>query len=98
MFSKLKNGICIGLKRARKKVALFLAMGTLAITTTSAHAADIVSIDDSTGAMSFDIGPLISDLKSIFAGVVNNSLELFVLGLGVFLVVKLVKKLTNKAA
>jgi len=97
MFRKMKEKVGAIVKHNKKKMSLFLALGMIALTQSSAFAGDIIARGDD-GSYSFSVKPLIDDLMSVFMGVVNNGVDLFVLGVTVWLIFKLVKKIAFKSS
>lgn len=96
MFSKLKKKVGVIVRHHKKKLSLFLAVGMMAITQSSAFAGDIVSRGDD-GSYSFSIKPLIDDIMNVIMIIINNAVDIFAVGLIAFVVFKLVKKITYKS-
>lgn len=87
MFKKIGSVVAEKVREAKGKVALFLAVGMMALAQSSFAA--LVSLDDS-GVASFDPGDVVNKLKDPVVGAINSGSSLWLIIFAALLVIGLI--------
>ena len=89
MFKKVMSAFCGKVKKAKTKMALFLALGMIAVTQSSY--ADLVNIADD-GAATFDPGHVVNQLKGPAVSAINSGSTIWIIIIAAGLVIGLIAR------